>query len=147
MSHELFENFDLEETNNKSLLKNKRKSDNIKSNVNNKTKDTKSNNDLNTKEVPSNLTLTENKTLNTINKNSNTNNKHEVKSSLNNFINPDKLIDNRLNGLIDNPDLLKGSDEIKKMGQKTFNVTGCNHEVFMPIKYDFNCKYYIINRQ
>ena len=46
MSHELFENFDLEETNNKSLLKNKRKSDNIKSNVNNKTKDTKSNNDF-----------------------------------------------------------------------------------------------------
>lgn len=140
MSDELFENFDLEETNKKSLLKNKRKQVDTKINNNKQKNDENASKEISKKENSLNLPLNEKKVKNIASNNVNTISKPETKSSLLNFINPDKLIENRLHGLIDNPELLKGSEEIRKMGQKTFSVTGCNHEVFMPIQYDFKCK-------
>ncbi len=46
--------------------------------------------------------------------------------------NPDIKIENRLKGLIDDKDLLKGSDEIKLMKIETFDVKGCTHIMLSP---------------
>lgn len=50
--------------------------------------------------------------------------------------NPDIKIENRLKGLIDDKDLIKGSEEIKQMKIETFDVKGCTHVMFIPKDYE-----------
>ena len=50
--------------------------------------------------------------------------------------NPDTKIENRLKGLIDDKDLIKGSEEIKQMKIETFDVKGCTHVMFIPKDYE-----------
>ena len=46
--------------------------------------------------------------------------------------NEDMIIEQKLVGLIDDKDLLKGSEEIGKMQFKDFFIKGCNHQVYIP---------------
>lgn len=134
---DLFDNFDIQDNQNKkqTLLNKKRKP-----NLNNQAVDNKESNkdkELSSVQIENDLTLKEQSILKEKNKE-----KAVIKlSNPINYANPDMLIENRLKGLIDNEELIKGSEEIKKMGNQCFDVKGCTHEVFTPVSgHDFTCK-------
>lgn len=70
--------------------------------------------------------------------NTNDNHEDEIKKEvvLLDDQNPDIKIENRLKGLIDDKDLIKGSEEIKQMKCETFDVKGCTHIMFVPKDYE-----------
>lgn len=72
--------------------------------------------------------------------------KKEEKVFLEQEQNPDLKIENRLKGLIDDKDLLKGKDEINLISKEVYEVIGCNHVIFIPKNYlekENLCKFYI----
>lgn len=57
--------------------------------------------------------------------------------------NLDLKIENRLVGLIDDYELLKGSEEIKMMNLEKFEVKGCLHEMYSPRGVEITCKIFL----
>lgn len=58
----------------------------------------------------------------------------------------DVAVDNKLKGLIDDEELLKGSEEISKLQKITFFVDGCSHDIYFPKDTNLQCKLFYLQK-